>query len=296
MIVVAGKSGQVAQSLIEVASDRTLALTAMGRPELDLLDAATTARAVRACTPTAIVNAAAYTAVDQAESDEATATSINADGAAMLAEIAHSLGVPFIHFSTDYVFDGTKTGPYVETDAVGPTGAYGRSKLAGEVAVMRANPNAIILRTAWVFSPFGKNFLKTMAALSSRDTLSVVADQFGNPTYAPDIATAILDVLTALEGAVPTPSQAGIYHLAGNNDTSWHGFATEIFDVLAAMGNHTPDVKAIATADYPTPAIRPSNSRLDCTKISQAFGIKMPDWQESTQHCIKRLSQMGELG
>lgn len=296
MIVVAGKSGQVAQSLIEAAQERALALTAMGRPDLDLLDAATTEAALRACTPAAIVNAAAYTAVDQAETDEAMATNINADGAAMLAAIAHDLGVPFIHISTDYVFAGTKNGAYVETDVVGPTGAYGRSKLAGEIAVMNANPNAVILRTAWVFSPFGKNFLKTMVALASRDTLSVVADQFGNPTYAPDIAAAILDVLAALRGALPTPAQAGIYHLAGNGDTSWHGFATEIFDTLGDMDQHIPEVQAITTADYPTPAARPANSRLDCTKIRRTFGIEMPNWRESTRRCIKRLSQMGELG
>lgn len=296
MILVAGHKGQVARSLTEAAAQRHMPLVALGRPELDLLQPETLQAAVEANTPTAIVNAAAYTAVDQAESEEDAATRINADGAANLAVAALDAGVPFIHISTDYVFNGVKTDSYRETDPVSPTGAYGRSKLAGEKAVLAANPRAIILRTAWVYSPFGKNFLRTMLSLASRDNVSVVADQFGNPTYAPDIANAILDILNALGGSLPSEQQSGIYHLAGTGDASWYGFAEAIFDEGVRYGLPHPDVKAITTLEYPTPARRPANSRLDCSKIKQAFGVELPNWRESTATCVKRLSETGDLG
>lgn len=296
MILVAGHKGQVARSLTEAAAQRHMPLLAFGRPELDLLQPDTLQAAVEANAPTAIVNAAAYTAVDQAESEEETARRINADGAANLAAAASEAGVPFIHISTDYVFNGVKTGSYTETDPVSPTGAYGRSKLAGEKAVLAANPQAIILRTAWVYSPFGKNFLKTMLSLATRENLSVVADQFGNPTYAPDIAGAILDIIETLDGSLPSKHQSGIYHLAGTGDTSWYGFAEAIFDEGTRYGLPRPDVKAITTLEYPTPARRPSNSRLDCSKIKQTFGTELPNWRESTATCVKRLSETGDLG
>ena len=296
MIFVAGKQGQVALSLKEAADARNVALSTHGRPELDLLDPAATKKAVLDVAPSAVINAAAYTAVDKAESEEELATRINADGAAALAAAAAELGVPFIHISTDYVFDGTKDAPYVESDAVGPTGAYGRSKLKGEQAVLKANPRAIIVRTAWVYSPFGKNFLKTMLALAGHDTLSVVADQHGNPTYAPDIANALLDILAQLDDKEPTADKAGIYHLAGTGFTNWHGFALSIFENGTEFGLPVPDVRAISTAEYPTPAKRPANSRLDCDKLNANFGVSLPNWRESTAECVKRLSEMGELG
>lgn len=296
MIFVAGKSGQVAAALEEAADKRGLELGTHGRPEFDLADAAGMRAALMAAKPSAIINAAAYTAVDQAESEEELATAINADGPAALAAIAAELSVPFIHISTDYVFDGTKDVPYVETDPVGPTGAYGRSKLAGEEAVLAANPRAIILRTAWVFSPWGKNFLKTMLSLAGRDSLSVVADQHGNPTYAPDIADAVLAILDRLAGAEPDSTQAGVFHLSGSGNTSWHGFAEAIFTEGARHGLPRPTVNAITTAEYPTPAARPANSRLDCSKVGTMFGVTMPSWRDSTAACVKRLSEMGELG
>lgn len=296
MIFVAGKTGQVARALEKEATARGIDLKTHGRPDFDIADASAVAASVKASNPTAVVNAAAYTAVDQAESEEAQANLINAAGAAALAKAAHSLGIPFIHISTDYVFDGTKSTPYLETDPVGPTGAYGRSKLAGEDAVLDANPQAIILRTAWVYSPWGKNFLKTMLSLAGRDTLSVVADQQGNPTYAPDIARAILDILREVGHKEPSPAQAGIYHLAGTGDTNWHEFATAIFDAGSAFGLPKPNVKAITTADYPTPATRPANSRLDCSKVREIFGVEMPHWRESTEACVKQLSKDGQLG
>lgn len=296
MIFVAGKSGQVARSLEEAAVDHGVHLQTYGRPELDIADPDSLEAVVKAANPSAIINAAAYTAVDQAESEEALASKINADGAAALAAVAAKLRVPFLHISTDYVFDGSKASAYVEDDPVGPTGAYGRSKLAGEKAVMAANKRAIILRTAWVYSPFGKNFLKTMLSLAGRERLTVVADQQGNPTYAPDFAHMLLGLLFRLEGKEPGPGQAGIYHMAGSGSTTWHGFAEAIFDEGVKYGLPRPDVAPVTTADYPTPAKRPANSRLDCSKLERVFGLKQPDWRDSTAECVKRLSQMGELG
>ena len=296
MIFVAGKQGQVALSLKEVAATKNVTLSTNGRPELDLLEPAAVKKAVLSVAPSAVINAAAYTAVDQAESEEELATRINADGAAALAAAAAELGVPFLHISTDYVFDGNKATPYMESDGVGPTGAYGRSKLAGEQAVLKANPRAIILRTAWVYSPFGENFLKKMVARAGQEKLKMVADQHGNPTYAPDIATALLGVVKKLNGKEPTGEQAGIYHLAGTGFTSWYGFTKAIFENAAKFGLCVPDVQAIETHEYSTPVKRPANSRLDCSKLEAIFGVKLPDWQQSTAECVKRLSEMGELG
>ncbi len=295
MIFVAGKNGQVARALSEAAMARGLDVKTMGRPELDLQDKVSIAAAIESENPSVIINAAAYTAVDKAEEEEALAARINANGAEALAAIAHKRNIPFIHISTDYVFDGTKTAPYVETDPVGPTGAYGRSKLKGEHAVMEANPDAIILRTAWVYSPFGGNFLKTMLSLADRDTLSVVADQFGNPTYAPDIADGILDILEKLDDQLPSPEQAGVFHMVGTGDTTWHEFATAIFEEGARLGSALPIVHAITTAEYPTPATRPVNSKLNCDKLAEVFGVSLPEWRESTAACVKRLSETDEL-
>jgi dTDP-4-dehydrorhamnose reductase len=291
-IFVAGSHGQVALSLQEEADKRGITLTRMGRPDFDLTAPESMRAAITGWNPTAIINAAAYTAVDAAEDNEETATAINAAGAGELAAIAADLNVPFLHISTDYVFDGTKDGAYCEEDEVAPQGAYGRSKLAGEKAVMDANPDAMIFRTAWVYSPFGKNFCKTMLTLAqSRNELGIVADQMGNPTYAPDIANALLDVL-----AQETSGKAGVYHLAGTGETSWHGFAEAIFNEGAKHGNPLPKANAITTADFPTPAKRPANSRLNCDKLASTFGVQLPKWQESTANCVKRLFEEGRLG
>jgi len=295
-VFVAGGTGQVALSLKEAAKKENIEFMAAGRPDFDLLDTDRMRAVIKPFKPTAIINAAAYTAVDAAEENEATATAINADGAAALATIASELDVPFLHLSTDYVFDGEKDGAYLETDEVGPTGAYGRSKLTGEIAVMAANPNAMIYRTAWVYSPFGNNFCKTMLRLAqSKDSLNIVADQYGNPTYAPDIADALLAII-AKTGTPDGPSHyAGIYHLAGSGSTSWHGFAEKIFAESGILGHRTPSTKAITTANYPTPAKRPANSRLDCSKLMETFGISLPNWQQSTIKCVKRLLEDGLL-
>jgi len=296
-VFVAGASGQVALSLREAARSAGIELKTAGRPGFDLNDCAASQRAIEAYRPTAIINAAAYTAVDAAEDNEAEATQINADGAAMLATIAADLGVPFLHISTDYVFDGSKDDAYTETDAPCPTGAYGRSKLAGEIAVSAANTDAMIFRTAWVYSPFGKNFCKTMLALAkTRDELGIVGDQWGNPSYAPDIATALLAIIVKIETTGWRPEYAGLYNLAGSGDTNWHAFASEVLHCGAAFGHRMPKVKAITTADFPTAAVRPSNSRLDCSKVKAIFGVSMPDWQKSTAACVKRLFEDGALG
>ncbi|WP_082714507.1 dTDP-4-dehydrorhamnose reductase [Kordiimonas lacus] len=295
-IFVAGSSGQVALSLKEAAVRQGIDLICAGRPEFDLTDTDGMRAAMEAYGPTAIINAAAYTAVDKAEEEEALATAINADGAAALAAIAADLDVPFLHISTDYVFAGGKEAPYVEDDPTGPTGAYGRSKLKGEEAVMAANPNALVFRTAWVYSPFGKNFLKTMLWLAkTRDELGVVADQIGNPTYAPDIADALLAVLARIDAGGWKPDYAGIYHLAGTGDVSWHGFADAIFEAGTAYGLKRPKVNALTTDQYPTPAKRPANSRLDCSKLGETFDVHLPSWEQSMLSCLNRLSEAGEL-
>ena len=265
-------------------------VSCFGRPDFDLLNDASVARAVADLKPDAIINAAAYTAVDKAEEEEDAANLINATGAALLAQTARDNEIPFLHISTDYVFGGDLDRAYYETDTTGPTGAYGRSKLAGEQAVLEANADAMIFRTAWVYSPFGNNFLKTMLRLGeTRNELGVVADQIGNPTYAPDIAHGLLSVLTRIEDTGWKPEYAGIYHLAGTGDTSWHAFAKTIFDAASVHGAKKPTVNAITTADFPTPAKRPANSRLNTDKLAVQFGIRLPDWRKSTAECVARL-------
>jgi len=225
-ILVAGRTGQLARALIDLAAQRNLPLVAVERPQLDLADAASIERVATSVTPRAIVNAAAYTAVDQAESEPALAFAVNRDGAARLAEAAARSRVPFIHLSTDYVLDGRKASPYREDDVASPLSVYGQSKLAGEEAVRAAHPGALVLRTSWVYGRHGHNFVRTMLRLAAtRDLVRVVDDQHGAPTAAGDLARAILDVLAA-----PAASEAGgLYHLAAAGETTWHGFAAAIF-------------------------------------------------------------------
>lgn len=291
-ILVAGKTGQLARCLSREARARGLALEALGRPTLDVSDPASVARAVAAHAPRAIVNAAAYTAVDKAEAEPALAMAVNRDGPAALAAAAAQLGVPFIHVSTDYVFDGRKQAPYREDDAPSPLGTYGRSKLAGEAAVRTAYPAALVLRTSWVYSPFGQNFVTTMLRLAeTRDTVRVVDDQHGAPTAAPDLAGAILDLVERLvaEGA-GDGGTGGIYHIANAGEATWHSFAAGIFAGWAQRGHRVPRLEPIATAQYPTAARRPQNSRLDCSKIARALGLRLPPWQASLGRCLDELA------
>jgi dTDP-4-dehydrorhamnose reductase len=289
-IVVTGREGQVVRSLVERAAGSGHEIVPLGRPQLDLRgEARAIFEALAAACPDAIVSAAAYTAVDKAESEPDHAFRVNAAGAGAVASAAAELAVPLVHLSTDYVFDGTKDAPYVEEDPTGPTGVYGASKLRGEQAVLEANSDSAILRTAWVYSPFGANFLKTMLRLAAdRDEVSVVADQRGNPTSALDIADGILTVAANLASRDDAELR-GIFHMSGEGEASWAEFAEEVFAASAQAGGPTARVRAIGTADYPTPARRPANSRLNCTRLEQAHGVRLPDWRSSTRDVVQRL-------
>ncbi|PTQ09122.1 dTDP-4-dehydrorhamnose reductase [Sphingomonas oleivorans] len=289
-IAVTGKSGQVVTSLIARGATHGYEVIALGRPELDLADPASVVRAMEAAVPDAVVSAAAYTAVDKAESESDLAHAVNGAGAGAVAEAARALGVPLVHVSTDYVFDGTLHRPYVETDPTGPTGAYGASKLAGERAVLATHgDSSAVLRVAWVYSPFGGNFVKTMLRLAGdRDEISVVADQLGNPTSALDIADGILKVAGNLV-ADSDPALRGVFHMTARGEASWADFAQAIFSTSAARGGPHAAVKRIATDDYPTPAQRPANSRLDCGLIAKTHGVALPEWHTSLETVVGRL-------
>nr|WP_321440178.1 dTDP-4-dehydrorhamnose reductase [uncultured Hyphomonas sp.] len=294
LILVAGGAGQVARAMADLPVPAGIRIVTRGRPQLDLLEPGTIESAFEDLKPDLVVNAAAYTAVDQAESEEAAAFALNATAAGELAAAAARSGVPMIHISTDYVFDGTSAEPYVESDPVAPLGVYGRSKLAGEEAVAAANPDHVILRTAWVYSPVGKNFIKTMLRVgAARDELGVVHDQRGNPTSAADIAAGILEIaMQILSGK--TPVKPGVYHMTAQGEASWADFAEHIFQCSAKAGGPVAKVKRITSAEYPTPVARPANSRLDCSKIAEAYGVVLPHWQGSTQACVEQLVKTGE--
>ncbi|MGA8586603.1 MAG: dTDP-4-dehydrorhamnose reductase [Roseiarcus sp.] len=287
-IAVTGSKGQVATSLIERAGPK-LEVIALGRPAFDLTDRAAVLAGLEAARPDVIVNAAAYTAVDKAEAEEALALRVNGDGAGHVAEAAERLGVPLLHLSTDYVFDGALDRPYREDDPTGPTGSYGRSKLAGEKEVARRCENSVILRTAWVYSPFGANFLRTMLRLNeTRDEVGVVADQRGNPTSALDIADALIAIAARVKDD-SSPRLRGIFHMTGSGEGTWADFAQAVFGEAAARGRRSTRVKRIATADYPTPARRPANSRLDNEKLARVYGLRLSDWRQSVAASCGRL-------
>ena len=289
-IVVTGRQGQIARALFEAGTALGIEVTTVGRPELDLAEPETIEPVLRAASPDVVVNAAAYTAVDQAESEPEIAAKINKAGAGAVAAAAKALGAPIIHLSTDYVFDGAKTSAYVEDDPVAPASAYGASKLAGEQAVAAANCDHLILRTSWVYAPYGKNFVRTMLALAeTREEVRVVADQHGCPTYAPDIAQAIIRIAQNLLKDRSDPRIRGIFHLAGSGETTWAGLADAIFEYLAGRSRRRPILTPITSAEYPTPARRPANSRLNCAKLASMHGIELPHWQQSLTTCLKRL-------
>ncbi len=288
-IAVTGKHGQVVSALIERGPFAGVEIVAVGRPELNLADNASIRTALLGLKPDAIVSAAAYTAVDKAESDEVAAFAINADGPAAIASIAEELGIPVVHLSTDYVFPGDKSGFYVETDETGPTSVYGKSKLAGEQAIAAATANHAILRTAWVYSPYGANFVKTMLRLAeTRDALNVVADQQGTPTSALDIADAVIAIAQRLANDAD-PNLRGVFHMTGSGEATWAEFAEEIFYNLHQTTGKKIAVGRITTADYPTPAARPANSRLSNGKLNEIYGIALPDWRQSTRAVLERL-------
>ena len=283
-----GTEGQVARSIAEVARLHAgVEVALVGRPELDLTDASSILPAIAAHAPDIVVNAAAYTAVDKAEDEETAAHAVNAVGAGLVAEAAARLGAPVIHLSTDYVFSGDADRPYSEDDEPAPPNAYGRTKLEGETAVSAANPHHVILRTSWVYSPFGRNFVKTMLGLArDRDSISVVSDQWGNPTSALDIADAVLHVAANFR---PSGGHAGTFHLAGGGSTNWSGFAAEIFKISASLGGPWAQVVEIGSAGYQVKAARPANSRLDTTRFADVFGWQAPPWQGSCKVVVRRL-------
>jgi dTDP-4-dehydrorhamnose reductase len=290
-ILVFGAGGQVGHEVCRAAWPASCEVTALDRRTGDISKPAAVGAVIARQRPDLVVNLAAYTAVDRAESEPDLAWSANCAGAANIAAVCGDRGTPLIHLSTDYVFDGNKPGPYREEDPVNPLGVYGQSKEAGERAVRAAVERHIILRTAWVYGVRGGNFVRTMLRLAAeRPVLRVVTDQHGCPTAAGDIATALITIAQCIERGV---SHWGTFHFAGVGATTWHGFAEEIFDQTARFGRWPPGsrprVEAITTDQYPTAARRPPNSVLDCRKIAEAFGISAPPWQGSLATMLKEL-------
>ncbi len=288
-IVIFGAGGQVGRALVTQRVENTTALT---RADVDLSKPEQAGEAIRRLRPDFVINAAAYTAVDKAETETELATLINADAPAQMAHACEDTGACLIHYSTDYVFDGQADKPYREQDPVGPLGVYGKTKLAGELAVLDKLERHVILRTAWVYDHSGSNFVNTMLRLGGdpdRSELSVVADQRGSPTFADDLARATHDIVDQLhlstrEGVADEPSGSrwGVFHATGSGETTWHGFAQKIFE----LSKTDIQLKAITTADFPTPAPRPAYSVLDNDRLYQVYGIRMPSWQDALERCL----------
>jgi dTDP-4-dehydrorhamnose reductase len=291
-LLIVGAKGQLGREVVRETSERGMSTIAVGREELDITQAEAVRRFVGEATPRAIINCAAYTAVDKAESDSDAAQAINAFAPEYLARAAAEHDIPLLHVSTDYVFDGTRNGAYTEDEPVVPLGVYGRSKEEGERRVRDAHPKHIILRTSWVYGVYGNNFLKTMLRLSrERDELRVVVDQRGCPTATIDLARALL---AAESAASAGHAQWGTYHFAGTGVTTWHGFAQEIVSTAARAGGRSVPVVPIETRDYPTPAKRPANSALDSARFAAAFGYRSPPWQERTREVVEALLMPAE--
>ena len=287
-IAVTGSMGQVATSLIDRAGPE-FEIILLGRRVFLLEDRKAVLSGLKSARPDVVINAAAYTAVDRAEAEESVALAVNGEGAGHVAEAADQIGAPLLQLSTDYVFDGTLDRPYREDDPTGPRSAYGRSKLIGERLVAERCANSVILRTAWLYSPYGANFVRTMLSLNeTRDEVSVVADQRGNPTSALDLAAALLAVAARVRGD-SSPGLRGVFHMTGSGEATWADFAEAIFAEAAARGRRSTRVKRITTADYPTPARRPANSRLDNERLRRAYGLELPDWRTSLAACCGRL-------
>lgn len=285
-ILITGGAGQVGLELLRASWPADIRLHAPGRDELDISDPASVTGLFKRIPFAAVINPAAYTAVDKAEDDVATAFAANAMGPALLADATRRADVPLVHVSTDYVFDGSSSTPYDEEAPVAPLGVYGASKLAGELAVRSGNPRSVVLRTAWVFSAHRSNFLKTMLRAGARNpTLRVVADQSGCPTSAADIAEALATVTLRLMTDRAAP--VGVYHFVNAGEATWHEFATGIFSAQTRF--ESPNVEAITTAEYPTPARRPANSRLATTKIARDFGIRPRPWEAAMRDVLTEL-------
>jgi dTDP-4-dehydrorhamnose reductase len=293
-VLVTGRTGQIARALAEAAAGRPeLELVAVGRPQLDLEAPASIARVMVETRPDVVINAAAYTAVDQAEDEPERALRINAQAPAEIAACCRESGARLIHISTDYVFNGESQDAYRPDAPTHPLGSYGRSKLQGELEIRAGTGEHLIVRTAWVYSPFGRNFVKTMIDLATnRDVVRVVADQHGNPSSAADIAEGLLRIVEAWRGGART-GLGQIYHLAGTGAASWAEFAEAIFAACARRGLPSARVEPISTKDWPTRARRPRNSRLDGSGFARDFGFRMPAWQESLERVVERLAVDG---
>ncbi|MGW8464180.1 dTDP-4-dehydrorhamnose reductase [Pseudomonas sp. CLCA07] len=283
-ILISGQNGQVSRELQRRLGD-VGELIVLGRDQLDLAQPEQIRRQVQRVCPDLIINAAAHTAVDQAESEPALAFAINATGPGVLAEEALALGIPLIHYSTDYVFDGSKTAPYNEDDVPNPLGVYGKSKLAGEQAITAVQGQHLILRTSWVYSTHGRNFLLTMQRLlQEKPELRIVADQIGAPTWAGTIAGSTVALIERWQAG--QAGAWGTYHLTAQGETSWFGFAQAIGDALREQGKPCANLLPIPSADYPTPAARPLNSRLDCSRLQREWGVSQSDWQSALRECL----------
>jgi dTDP-4-dehydrorhamnose reductase len=289
-IFVAGEHGQVAEALGSACVGRGHTFQLAGRARADLINRTVLGAAVSEFRPDLVVNAAAYTAVDKAVDEAERAFRLNRDGAENVAAGAAAARAPLIHLSTDYVYDGAKQSPYVETDAPRPIGVYGASKLAGESAIAAIGGDCVILRTSWVCSPSGNNFVKTMLRLATqRDEIGVVDDQWGAPTFAADLAEAIVSIGEFLVSEADRAAVTGIYHICGSGHTTRCRFARAIMQDSAQRGGPSCRVRAITTQEYPTRAKRPANSRLDCSKLARVFGIRLPPWEASLGCCLDQL-------
>ncbi len=287
-ILVLGTPGQLGHELMRGVWPEGLTVAGVGYPDFDMGVEADVRRVMAEHAPDLAVNATAYTAVDKAESDRGAAFAINRDGPLYLARDCAMRGIPLVHVSTDYVFDGTKKTPYLEDDPINPLNVYGESKAAGEQAVRETWARHVTLRTTWVYAAHGANFVKTMLRLGTeREELGIVADQVGAPTAAADLAAAIIKIVPQIIGRTDAPW--GTYHFTDAGVTTWAGFAERIFQRMERQTGRRPRLKGIATSDYPTPARRPANSRLDCSKIRAAFGVAAPPWEESLDLVLDEL-------
>jgi dTDP-4-dehydrorhamnose reductase len=293
-IAVTGRAGQVATALAARSGREGLEVISLARPDCDLENPASVLAAVKNTCPDAVINAAAWTAVDRAETEPEAAYRINATGAEAVSVAAAAIGVPVVQLSTDYVFDGRKPEPYAETDPTGPTSAYGASKLQGERLVAAANANHAVLRVAWLYGPVGSNFVRTMLRLATaRDEIGVVEDQFGNPTSAIAVADGIFRVARNLVTQPDNTALRGVFHMTAAGEASWADVAEAVFVGAAERGLPYARVKRITTAEYPTPTARPANSRLDCRLIAERHGVRLPEWKTSLAETLDMLASKG---
>ena len=289
-VLVIGCRGQVGAALMRARWPKDIDLAGAARPDCDFTNPTSIEHVVSQAAPDIVINAAAYTAVDKAESDPAAAFAVNTTGPEILATTCARRGAPLIHLSTDYVFDGTADRPYRENDPISPLNVYGASKAAGEAAVRSRQPQHVIMRTAWVYSAVGQNFVKSMLRLGrEREVVCVVSDQRGTPTAAADVASSIVKIASQLVGTRDDLQPWGTYHFTAAGDTTWHGFAEQIFQQQQKIAGHRPKLRAITTAEFPAAARRPANSRLDCERVERVFGIVRRPWQQAVDEVVNEL-------